>query len=239
LSKGYDSDLMIDLLLDIQMREGSGTKTQDWAKPHHKDVTLNGAPTWIQGGVSGKLNYLKFALATSDFISIAQADSVDLNFTTEDFSGAIWMNSYNALWDYFMYRQRPNWEAAPNGGWSFQIMNTGGLGSILVETTEAGPTTVETHSKELITSGVWHFLAFTRDGTSIRTYIDGVDQTDVEGTHNAILTCGNEDLTIGRYSSIGPDYCDCDMHRPRIWGRTLSPQEIKFIYNSERVLLGV
>jgi len=115
----------------------------------------------------------------------------------------------------------------------------GGPGQILVETTEAGPATIETRSREVLERNIWYFLAFTRSGTSVRTYINGVDETETIGTHNTILTCVNEDFTIGRYSSWGPDYTDGQMWFPRIWSRKLDPSEIKFLYNSERILLGV
>ena len=86
---GYDkSPLAKNLLLDLRFEEGTGTVTRDWAKAHHVDPTLTGAPSWTTEGDLGVLDF-----TNPDSIVILAADAADLNFTTESFTILMWINT--------------------------------------------------------------------------------------------------------------------------------------------------
>jgi len=229
MPRGFDNaDINIDLLLDLKFREGSGTKTQDWAKPHHPDVTLTGAPSWVQGGVSGKLNLLDFNSATPDFVEIAAADSADLDFTTEDFTLLVWINRDTSAVTRILQRG-----LAATDGWHVQSVGN------LIRLTICNPAgELRTTSSEIFVPNEWHFLTITRRGANVIIYHNGIDDTVLAPTHVDPIT-SNRKLLIGIDDNELNNPYDGQLYRPRIWERTLSPQEIKFIYNSERHLFGV
>lgn len=227
MSKGYDSDLNVDLLLDIPMREGAGLVTHDWAKPRHEPVTLTGAPAWTQGGVSGKLNFLDFDNTNPDFIEIAAADSADLDFTTESFSLCTWVN-LDAIDDYILIMRG----LLTTDGWMLSIGNDG---TISLCTSQAAADQVTVSSQNLFTVGTWAFVAATRDGNSVRIYKDGRDETAIPVSHTNPLTA-NRKLLVGVFNNEATFPLNGKLYRPRIWERTLSKDEQKFIYNSERGL---
>ncbi|GAI17345.1 unnamed protein product, partial [marine sediment metagenome] len=99
---GYE-DLGVnrDLLLDLQFREaigGLGLPTHDYAKPHHP-LTLSRiggapAPAWVNlaSGLT-VLNFVVFGALQGSYLQCPAADVGDLDFTTEDFSLAAWVNA--------------------------------------------------------------------------------------------------------------------------------------------------
>jgi len=226
---GYDNVRVNQgLLLDLRFQEGSGLITRDFATPQHKDPTLTGAPAWAQR--ANGLNVLDFNPGHPDFIQIAGVDSADLDFTTEDFSALIWVYlDTNANGNVLLGRGLSNTD-----GWDFGVLNSG---AFYMRTnqgganqyTAGGPTTL----------GAWYMLGFVRSNTVVRMYAQGVDVTTTPSTHVDPLTSARK-LHVGVSESETSTYAvDGKMYRPRIWSRALPASEIKFIYESERGLLGV
>ena len=230
MSKGFDNkDINKNLLLDLQMKEGVGTVTRDWAKPHHTDPTLTGAPSWVQGGVSGKLNYLDFNSGNPDFIEIAALDSTDLDFTSEDFSVALWVYPDSIGGDIYVLSRGD----VLTDGWVV-LISTGTR--FLLRTNQAGDTKQARGIGLVI--GDWNFIVLTRDGTTGIAYHNGINTTDfVQSLTNPVTA--NRKLLFGVEDDESSNPFDGKIYRPRIWERALSADEIKFIYESERGLFGV
>lgn len=231
---GYDKyPLYKDLLVDLRFEEYSGVITRDLARPHHSNPTLVNGVAWSK---VGKLSILDFDDTAFHYVRINNADSADCNFTTESFSGALWWYSDDVSpFAWFICRG-----AYDTSGWMFQV--NGDNPGVILETVQAGPSTIVSGASLASTGALtntWRFLGFTRNGTSVRIYCNGIDRTDFIGAHNAILPTAVEHLHFGSYDNAGSGYSDGKMWRPRVWSRCLSPAEMRYIFQTERHLFGV
>jgi hypothetical protein len=227
---GYDNlRTNQEMLLDLQMREYTGTLTQDWAKPYHAGATLTGTPTWQLLG--NDLTYLDFNLANPDSIIILAAASADLDFTAGAFSGAVWI-APDAYGNRYLYHK-----SSAGNGWGFWINSAS---PYLVFTTEqAGPTYQSTEGGAGLILTTWQLVGFTRSGATARLYLNGRDVTATAATHVNPASAAAANFTIGTTTGGGAGKYDGDMWRPRIWGRALAAWEMRAIYAYERDLFGV
>ena len=220
--RGFDkSALNQNLLLSIPMYEGTGSVSlMDVAKPHHP-VTQIHAPVWTQ--LASGLWVLQFA-AGPDYLSCAAASSLDLNFTSESFSGAVWFNCGSPTSSTGMLMQR--WNAS--GGW-YWYLDTGR--GTFFRTYQGATVQISGKSTSWWTPSTWTLCGFRRSGTSVRVYLNGVDVTDYAESHVNPTSVPTADLGIGYASDrtfVGY------MSRPRIWNRALSTAEHMEIFNRER-----
>lgn len=226
---GYDHlNVNFELLLDLLLEEGTGTLTQDWAKPHHANPTLTGAPTWQD--LDNGLTYLDFVLGNPDYILILQAASTDLDFTTGDFSVGAWIRP-DALGNRDVFSR----QLTQVDGWSFWLDTNGAM---VLSTNQAGAAQHSFGSNGDIVIGTWVFVGTTRSGASVRIYTNGVDTTATPATHVNPVTA-NRNLYVGVGNLAGAGWYDRDMWRPRIWGRQLAASEMLLTFNMERDLFGV
>jgi hypothetical protein len=232
--RGYDNPRFNhELLLDLQLCEGTGTVTQDWSKAHHAGATLAGAPTWQSLG--NDLTYLDFDASNPDTVTILAAASNDLDFTSGDFSGAAWIAPDLAS------NRHIFWKGAAGlaTGWAFSVDLYGAVPDLEFLTGQTGPVVQATYGAIGIDiSGVWQFAAFTRSGASARIYLNGRDVTASPDTHIDPTSAAAADFIIGTNALAGGIY-DGDLWRPRVWGRCLAAAEMLAIYEAERDLFGV
>jgi len=227
--RGYDNTpVYVQCLLDIQMREGNGTLIRDWAKPEHP-VTLHGTPTWAQLG--NGLNYLDFDSTNPDWLDSPQAGTADLDFTTESFSLALWVD-IDSL-------------AAARALIIRGLLDTDGYeiyvetdGSIVFRTNQAAANQITTSAAGDIVINNWYQVILTRSGTDALIYLNGIDVTDTAGSHTDPLTSARE-LHIGILDDETNSPFEGQMWRPRMWGRQLSAVEAVQLFNYERDWLGV
>ena len=230
MAKGYDNDpIMQGILLDLQFKEGTGTVTNDWAKPHHPDVTLTGPPAWSS---EGDLPVLDFNAATPDYVSIANADAADLTFTTGNFSGAIWIKPDIITTFVVMAKGTPNGVGAD--GWTF----TNIAGALYLYTTQGIGAWQASITPAILTTGSWFFIAFSRDGDSVRIYVNGVDVTSTPGTHidPAVST---DNFTIAIDSTEAGGKFDGNMGKLRLWGRAVEEKEWLELFERDRDKFGI
>jgi hypothetical protein len=218
------------LLLDLQLREGTGTITRDWAKPYHDPATLVGTPSWLT--LLTDLTYLAFNPVNPDRIVIAAAASVDLAFTSYSFSGAVWIYP-DAYGDRYLMHK-----GAAQTGWGFWINDTSPY--LIFTTEQAGPTYQSSDGGANLVLGRWQLVGFTRSGASGRLYLNGRDVTATPATHINPADATAGDFYIGTTVGGGAGFYDGNMWRPRIWGRrALAAWEMLAIYEAERSLFGV
>jgi len=230
---GYDNlPLNYGLLLDLTMRENTGLFTYDRAKPHHI-MTLHGTPAWASLALND-LSYLDFNQINPDWLDCPQADTVDLDFTTEDFSIAMWINMDAVGQGSLICRCS---DTLPVDGWAMYV----GMNDVIgVVTVAAGPARDYTASAiNTIVVGTWQLIGMTKNGTSVRVYSNGIDVSETIGVHEDILT-SNHELHIGIDNDETTLDYDGQMWRPRIWGsRALTAIEHRQIFTLERQLFGV
>jgi hypothetical protein len=217
------------LLLDLQLREGTGTLVKDWAKPYHAGATLTGAPTWQN--LVNDLTYLDFVPGNPDNIIILAADSADLDFTAGAFSGAVWIapDAYGNR--YLMHK------SSAGNGWGFWIVATSPY--LAFTTEQAGPTYQTTQGGANLALGAWQFVAFSRSGAAARIYLNGVDATSMPATHVDPVSAAAADFTIGTTTGGGAGWYDGDLWRPRVWDRAVSAAEFAALFAAERDYFGV
>ena len=243
MTVGFDNlAINRDLLMGLPFREGvGGVITRDEAKLR-RALTMNdpggGAFTW--GNLATGLPYLQFAAvgggaADGVYLDCPAADTVDLDFTTGDYSLGGWIN----------------WDAS--GGWSEIIMGRYGVDldgwEIYLDISGGLNTISQRHHHSSLapnnnsncystgwSPGNWYLLGVSRSGGSLYPlhYRDAV-ALDMSYEASGMLdpdTC-NRDLVVGcRYTKDANWYRN-RMWNMRIWGRTLSLEDWNFIFHRE------
>jgi len=246
MSVGFDKlprNLQLALYLpfaDPDTAPAAGSITHDFAKP--MDPTTLGREDWhtftLTGGTISWGNlvtgqpYIDFTRATPDYLSCTNALTTDLGFTTETFSGGMWINAdlMAAATKYALFNRADD----SLDGWSFYFTE-----DVLTFTTyNAGPASQDTTSLTgKITTGTWYLVGFSRSATAVATiYVNGVDVTDTAGTHIDPAAC-TEVMYIGCDNTPGNGF-DGKMVLPMIWAeRALDSDEWYRVYLSQRKML--
>jgi hypothetical protein len=92
---------------------------------------------------------------------------------------------------------------------------------------------------DILTINIWHLCGFSRSGTSVRIYMDGIDVTVTADSHANPASSAANNLYVGIYNDAAATPFDGYLWNPRIWGRALSPWEHRAIFDAERSLFGV
>ncbi|MDD4027296.1 MAG: DUF2341 domain-containing protein, partial [Candidatus Shapirobacteria bacterium] len=88
-----------------------------------------------------------------------------------------------------------------------------------------------------LTDGQWHYVGFTFDGTTKKTYIDGRfvgEQTGIGGT----LVSSFSSRTIGKYGSSSSYFLNGYLDEPKIYDYARTADQIKLDYNSRGSISG-
>lgn len=225
---GYDNlSYNLEMLLDLRYVEGTGTNTQDFAKPHHACVLI-GTPAWTN--LDNDLQFLEFDASNPDYVRSLQAATTDLDFTSGDFSGVAWLNP-DALGNRNIFTRG----VPVTDGWDFWLDSTGRM-SFASFQAAAQQLTYGTAGDVAI--GTWLLVGFTRTGATAKIYTNGRDTTGTPATHVDPLTA-NRNFYVGVNNLAGAAWYDGSMYRPRIWGRLLSAADMLAIFEAERHWFGV
>lgn len=230
MARGYDNiRTNMELLLDLQVRRGTGVLPQDYAKPHHVCTMTGTPPTWAQLG--NDLTFVDFdSTAPRDHIISLAGVTGDLNFTTGDFSCAVWIRP-DAGGNRYLFARG----FVDTDGWTFFYDTNEAL---VFGTYQAAASQYTTGATNDVVLSIWSLIGVTRSGATARVYVNGVETTTDYGTHVDPLTSARN-LYIGSTDAVGAGWYDGDIWRPRIWGKQLSAVEMKAVFESERHLFGV
>jgi len=233
---GYDKRSPYhDLLLGLPYREATGLLTRDVAKPNHGDVDLNGPPTWASEA-SG-LGVLEFNAATaSEYLDCPAADTVDLDFTTEDYTIACWIYpEFIAQSKMIIARYELD-----NSGWELYMYDSAPrVLQLRHHHASAAPAPTRTGQYSVgWFENFWYFMVMTRSGINSQHYRNGVAVLTVGDDLVDPDTC-NRDLVIGCRFTKDSDWYNGKMWYPRVWPRELSHEEIRFLFETERHWFGV
>ncbi|GAH34059.1 unnamed protein product, partial [marine sediment metagenome] len=143
-----------------------------------------GIPFWSV--LASDLNVLSFSAAgPADYAQITNAASLDLDFTTEDFSLAMWIDP-DVPGNRYLYSRGLTLQ----DGWRFFYDTT----EALVLGTTTGVTDYFTESvAAAVVVGEWMLAGCTRIGTDVRIYKNGRDVTAVYADH------GDPDTSKGEF----------------------------------------
>ena len=88
------------------------------------------------------------------------------------------------------------------------------------------------YSTRTVNNNTWKHVAFVKNGTSGRYYIDGV--ADASPTAAADVTYGSNDFVIGKNYRDNNAFFNGLIDEVRVYNRALSPDEVKRLYNMGR-----
>jgi len=229
---GYDKlPINHGILLDLTFEEMIRLLAHDRAKPHHIH-TLHGTPTW--SSLANGLPYLNFNSMHPDWLDCPAADTVDLDFTSGDFSIALWL--YTPMPPGVPGMIMGRGEVVADGWYMIQTD-----GVLMFATSQAGA--VQTTDSVIFLDALeWRLVGVSRSGASARIFGNGEDITLTPATHidprtsNRELHIGISDNEIGAplHGKIAGGPCG-----PRIWGRKLEALEMRQIFEQERHWFGV
>jgi len=236
MSVGHDNlPINFQLLLSAPFREGTGgagTPTQDVARPHHPLILRGATIAWGQVALSN-LTYINLDSDTPDFIDCLGASCVDLDFIGDDFAMTCWVHSTGLVGGRaIMYRGVQGVD-----GWGWFVRATG---QQRFETNQAAAVYQYTQSPAGdVLINAWWLLGMSRSGASVQLFKNGIEVTDPDetGAHVNPLTSAR-DLHIGiadnevLYPWRGYKW------NPRIWGRHLTPDDHKQVFDLEGHFFG-
>jgi hypothetical protein len=152
------------------------------------------------------------------------------NFTSENFSFSYWVN-FNSLTTnqigqgpIVLYKGSFN-----NNGYYDQISTNGTVGII---TNQTFTIQVSSTASGTISINNWYNICYTRNGSSIRIYVNGEDRTQTAGTHINPQTSNNE-FRIANYQN-GLILGNFRLANFLTYNRALSSAEVLQNYNATK-----
>jgi hypothetical protein len=200
----------------------SGSTTWNDLSGNNSSGSLINGPTFnsANGGSIG------FTTAGTSYTNLGPI----LNYTSENFTFSYWVN-FNSLTTnvggqgpVVLYKGEVN-----TNGYYDQISRNGTSGTISFLTNQSGANQVSNTDAGTITVGVWYNLAYVRNGTSIRIYVNGIDRTTTAGTHINPTSNGNN-FTLATYNTSV--YGNFNLSNFLNYNRTLSASEVLQNYNA-------
>ena len=149
--------------------------------------------TLVNGPSYNSTNYGSISFdGTNDYVNCGNI----LDYTTGDFTFSYWvyitdLQNFGPGGSVIIYKG----DTSVNGYSDFLDAD----GSILFRTNTAGPTVVTETNTGVISTGNTYNITYTRVGTSIKIYVNGVNATLNSGVHTNPVT-SSSNFTIGAYS---------------------------------------
>jgi hypothetical protein len=190
--------------------DGSGSVAGDFSE-NNNDGTINGA-TWTDGKIGGALEFD----GSDDYVDLPD----NLGYSNQ-VSAFAWFKH----------------KAPPPG--DYHIIMGGSQLEISIHSNGYLRTGVYTDSRHVsnhgsgLNDGQWHYVGFTFDGNTKKSYIDGNfagELSEITG----ILTSSFSNRRIGRYGSSGTYYLNGIVDDIRIYDRALSESKIQDLYNDTK-----
>lgn len=192
----------------------------------------------IVGALSGTYSFVRDGGGAIDF-SKAVNSSANLgsifNFTSQTFSFRVFFYltsevSSSSVQGPMLFYKGPY----QTRGYFSQLSKTS-PSAVNFVTNQSGATQV-TFSNSLVIVGAWNDICIVRNGSSVRTYINGVDQTSSAATHSN-PTGASDNFLINSY---GTDFFgDVTYSIFSVYDRDLSPTEVSQNFNATRARFGI
>jgi hypothetical protein len=187
--------------------DGSGSVAGDFSE-NNNDGTINGA-TWTDGKIGDALEFD----GSDDYVDLPD----NLGYSNQ-VSAFAWFKH----------------KAPPPG--NYHIIMGGSQLEISINSNGYLRTGVYTDSRHVsdhgsgLNDGQWHYVGFTFDGNTKKSYIDGNFAGELSGI-TGTLTSSFSNRRIGRYGSSGTYYLNGIVDDIHIYDRALSESEIQDLYN--------
>ena len=226
----YDSlGLNEDIQLDLSMLEATGGLLHDESK-NHSMATMHTAlatPLWLQtseGHFGIFLNRIYPILDLDQYYDIPAADCTNLNFTTTDYSLAMWFywnttgHSQIIMGKYFL----------DASGWEAYLHDTG-IHRYMTVRHHHGGTRTGSYSDGWAFNE-WHLWSYSRIGAAAFHYKDGEPITTISDVLQDPGSSIADDFRIGCRFTEDQNWAKMRFHRPRAWSRGLSADEHRLLF---------
>lgn len=163
-----DADLVGAWLFDD---DGDPAMDSSGAENHGEVI---GNVSWVDDGQFGGA-----LLFEGDESWVSVADDPSLHFTAgTDFTAAVWMRTEMAAGDPPMILAKNYQPAGVNPWWALYYANQGKAldGSASFFLRDAGGVSHHIAGGPLVNDGTWHHITGTREGGTLRFYVDGVEE---------------------------------------------------------------
>jgi hypothetical protein len=157
-----------------------------------KTLTLAGNTT-ISATQTKHLNYSMYLDGTGDYIDIAPPSSEFFNFGTADFTVEFWMYLTNVSGEKVLLESR----AGHTDAGLLIMLNTG-----VMKNLTAGA--VRTTGGTTIAADTWYHVAVVRDSTSLRTYLNGTEESGSASYTSAITAPASKFRLGARFDGVNP-----------------------------------
>ena len=213
------------ILAGWAFNEGGGTTVYDIKRKYHGPFTVLTAASWGQG-VRGP--YITFVAADTDWIVV---NSGVLAATKLNASIFAWIRTSQSAvaGGHTVYSERAS---SGNDIWKLSTSESGGGGHevAFVHRDDAGTLTQVRNTTTTINNGLWHHIGFTKRGTSITLYIDGV--IAASGTLSGTDTFTNSGIScrIGADIAAASNDFEGDIESMFLFDTALTDSEVFQLY---------
>ncbi len=168
---------------------------------------------------------------TNDYINFSDI----FNFTSESFTFSYWINLNNLTTNQVGQGPIVLYKGAyQSNGYYDQINTAGGISFV---TNQSGASQVTSTNTGIITTSTWYNISHTRNGSSVRIYINGVDLTSTTATHVNPTTSTNV-FRLANYQN-GYIYGNFKLSSFQTYNRFLSSSEVQQNYNAQKSRFGL
>ncbi len=202
-----------------RFNENSGDTAYDNSSyGNHGDI--NGT-TWVDGTQRSALAFD----GIDDYVNTGVDDLYDFDGDTS-FSVSFWMNPTAADTGQRVLSTEESdgtgWTVRRTGNDQLQLVFRDGAGDVIDEI-----------PVDIIPS-TWQHVVFVRNGSTGQGYVNGVVNTTVNGIGNGVAS--TEPLVIGRKAGEDTGHWDAALDEVRIWNRSLSQDEVAWLYKQQGML---
>lgn len=197
---------------------GTGTTWTDLS-PNAYAATLVGSPTYNS-------TYFNFPNTSARYVDTNQS------LAAESFSVGGWFRtSAGGLKMTVCKEQTSGWP------WNYRVYYNGG--QIVGDIAQSGAANQSIATPLTnYNNGSWYLVMFTRDSSSLKLYVNGVQVNSVANTLVGSITNAQE-LWIGRSAYVGAYQWVGDIGQVFVYDRVLSPAEMLQNYNATRATYGL
>ncbi len=218
-NSGCNTRVSSSLVAHWAFNENEGSYASD-SSENGNHGELNG-PRWVTGRDGPCLQF-----DGNDYVEIDDHSSLDV---TQEITLMAWIRTNDTSGDVGCILGKTFGSNAKNG-YYMMVYHNYFYGGVIA--TGGGNPLGDTSSKIVVADGEWHHVAVTFDGSTARTYVDGVAGNYLNRT--GTVTTNSYDINIGRFPN-DIYYFDGDIDDVRIYRKALTLDEIREIYGAEGV----
>jgi predicted ribosomally synthesized peptide with SipW-like signal peptide len=221
-----------DLLAEWKFNENSGTSVAD-TSGHGNNGTISGA-TWVAGRNGSGLEFD----GANDYVSIPYNSNFNLGATTS-FTIEYWFNRHTTGWNAAFSQLSTSEQFGMKGHYASRFWSGSTEHMWTIAKTVSDPNDPMDMSEAMQrlnypSLNVWHHVANVYNGTTMKTYIDGVltGNTSVSGVILAPIANFPSLIGAQQDGNYQGQYFDGLLDTMRIWKKALSLSEIQNHYNN-------